>query len=251
MKIPRTQPPAAFTMVEIAISLAIIGFALVAIIGVLPRGLRVQRENREETIINQDAAVFLSAIRNGARGLDDLTNYVYEIRRYTQEYTGDPIPVGPTVTNIYNLTTPITLPLTSGERIIGLLSWPKYAPGPNEHFLSNYTVAYVRSLSGPAVEKPPQTNAEVRLDAFAYRMACESLPAPTYDRATPYGRRMTNNLHELRLSFRWPVSASANAGGRQTFRTQIGGRLLKTNDTYVATEPLYFFEPQIFVQPLP
>jgi hypothetical protein len=45
----------AFTMVEIAISLAVIGFALVAIIGVLPRGLRVQRENREETIINQDA----------------------------------------------------------------------------------------------------------------------------------------------------------------------------------------------------
>jgi type II secretory pathway pseudopilin PulG len=31
-----------------------------------------QRDNREETIINQDATVFMEAIRNGARGADDL-----------------------------------------------------------------------------------------------------------------------------------------------------------------------------------
>jgi type II secretory pathway pseudopilin PulG len=61
---------AGFTMVEIAISLAVIAFALVAIIGVLPSGMTVQRENREETIINQEATVFINAIRNGARGAD-------------------------------------------------------------------------------------------------------------------------------------------------------------------------------------
>ena len=44
-------------MVEIAICLAIIGIALVAIIGVLPLGINVQKDNREETIINQDATV--------------------------------------------------------------------------------------------------------------------------------------------------------------------------------------------------
>ena len=55
-------------MVEIAICLAIIGFALVAIIGVLPIGMNTQRDNREETIINQDATVFIEAIRNGAHG---------------------------------------------------------------------------------------------------------------------------------------------------------------------------------------
>jgi len=44
-----------FTMVEIAIALAVIAFALVAIIGVLPIGMNVQRDNRAETIINQDA----------------------------------------------------------------------------------------------------------------------------------------------------------------------------------------------------
>ena len=84
LRTPRFQR--AFTMIEIALSLAIIGFALVAIIGVLPLGMNVQKENREETIINQDASVFLNAIRNGARGLDDLTNYVMAITNY-----GDPL----------------------------------------------------------------------------------------------------------------------------------------------------------------
>jgi len=41
--------------------------------------MRTQRDNREETVINQDATVFLEAIRDGARGLNDLTNYVYAI----------------------------------------------------------------------------------------------------------------------------------------------------------------------------
>src|SRR5688572_11872570 len=39
----------AFTMVEIAICIAVIGFALVAIVGVLPIGMQVQKDNREET----------------------------------------------------------------------------------------------------------------------------------------------------------------------------------------------------------
>ncbi len=54
-------------MVEIAISLAIIGIALVGIIGALPLGLQTQRDNREQTVINQDATVFLEAIRVASR----------------------------------------------------------------------------------------------------------------------------------------------------------------------------------------
>jgi type II secretory pathway pseudopilin PulG len=74
-------------MIEIAISLAVIGFALVAIIGVLPLGMEVQKENREETIINQDATMFMEAIRNGAQGMDDLTNYVYAITNFVTDTT--------------------------------------------------------------------------------------------------------------------------------------------------------------------
>ena len=102
-------------MIEIALSLGIIAFALVAIIGVLPSGMKVQRENREETIINQDGAYLLEAIRSGSRGVDDLTNYVESItvRRGTQQ----PI----TYTN--NLARPGGFPtLSNGMHIVSLLS---------------------------------------------------------------------------------------------------------------------------------
>jgi type II secretory pathway pseudopilin PulG len=82
----------AFTLIEIAICLAIIGFALIAIIGVLPYGMNTQRDVREETIINQDATVLLEAIRTGARQSDYLTNYVFAITNYWQNYDNNGAP---------------------------------------------------------------------------------------------------------------------------------------------------------------
>src|SRR3989440_390853 len=73
---PPCRKEAAFTMVEIALCLGVIAFALVAIIGVLPTGIRVQRDNREDTVINQEGLLWVEAIRSGSRGLDYLTNYV-------------------------------------------------------------------------------------------------------------------------------------------------------------------------------
>src|SRR6188768_670419 len=69
---------AAFTMVEIAIALGVIAFALVAIVGVLPIGLQTQKDNREDTVVNQDAGVLIEAIRNGGRDIVsvDLGSYV-------------------------------------------------------------------------------------------------------------------------------------------------------------------------------
>ena len=68
---------AAFTMVEIAISIGVIAFALVAIIGILPTGLQTQRDNREDTIVNQDARVLLAAIKSGGRDVSsDLGSFV-------------------------------------------------------------------------------------------------------------------------------------------------------------------------------
>ena len=65
-------------MVEIAIALGVIAFALVAIIGVLPMGMQTQKDNREDTIVNQDARVLLDAIRSGGRSVAslDLGSYV-------------------------------------------------------------------------------------------------------------------------------------------------------------------------------
>jgi type II secretory pathway pseudopilin PulG len=43
----RTRRQNAFTMVEIALCLAIVGFALVVIMGVLPLGGQAQKKNRK------------------------------------------------------------------------------------------------------------------------------------------------------------------------------------------------------------
>jgi len=184
-------------MIEIAISLAIIGIALVAIIGVLPIGMRTQRDNREETIINQDATVLLEAIRNGARGLNDLTNYVYAITNYWTEYgnNGQYVAGNNGVNNVNNgytftnvsiapgYVSTIGFPINSGTNIIGLLSTPEFTdnsglPIPDLMFggYSNHVVAYVRSVSGPAVEKPPQDNPIIQADAFTYRVLCVNAP---------------------------------------------------------------------------
>ena len=84
-------------MVEIALSLAIIGFALIAIIGVLPAGMTVQRDNREQTVINLDAAFLMDAIRNGAQGQNDLTNYILSITNISTPYSPSGVQTGASI----------------------------------------------------------------------------------------------------------------------------------------------------------
>ena len=261
-----TSERSAFTMVEIALALAIIGFALVAIVGALPFGLNVQRENREETIIVQDANFLIDAIRNGARGLDDLTNYVEGITNYITVFdvNGNPRPGDPEVRGYTFLATSIGnapgIPsevLTNGHHIVGLLSTPKYLfAGNNPYrrvdepvtlaFQSNYVIAYIRALSGAAVEKPPQANLDVRDLSFRYRLIAELvpfsnwntnwvdftdptlLPAEVTIRSNRWraDRLLQANSLELRLNFRWPINGRREAGNSfQAFRTLISGSL--------------------------
>jgi hypothetical protein len=190
-------------MVEIALSLAITGFALVVILGVLPTGLQVQRENREETIIGQDASVWMNAIRNGARGFDDLTNYVDAVVKAVTRFdlnggvlAGYPEVHILTPTNYLINGTPQapTYPnnIFDGYRIIGLLSTPRYEyffknNGTLQHITnrlietSNYVTAYVRAMAGAATEKSPQSNPDVRGLAFRYRMVAEMVPYVGWD----------------------------------------------------------------------
>lgn len=254
------RPAAAFTMIEIAISLAVIGFALVAIIGVMPIGMNAQRDNREETIINQDALVLASAIRNGARGYDDLTNSITAITNYWTEYdtsSGTETNVDRTGVNWYTYTkasgrllgntlVPVGFGISNGFRIVGLLGTPKYI-GLGGGFRSNYVTATARAFSGLAAEKAPQDNPDVVAGAFSYRLICENQALPTFSTTnlSPYVKQLTNNLRDLRLTFRWPLNAQGRAGnGRQSFRTTIGGQLVVVQDS---RHPLYFFEPQSYV----
>ena len=257
---PSAFASSAFTMVEIAICLAIIGVALVAIIGVLPIGMRTQRDNREETVINQDATVFLEAIRSGARGLNDLTNYVYAITNYWTYYPSSGTPNSGVNGYTYSAASAMApfptspFPLNSGTNIIGLLSTPEFTDATNfapiynlfnSSYLSNHVVAYVRSLSGPAVEKPPQDNQIIQADALAYRVLCVNAPVATDTNAPSlYTTNLAASLHELRLTFLWPQLPNGSLGaGRQTFRTMVAGQITQT---FTNGQWLYFYQPQSF-----
>ena len=276
-------------MVEIALSLAVIGFALVAIVGILPIGMGVQKENRQETVINQDATVWLDAIRNGAIGLDDLTNYVINITNSITEYEVDAKgarEINPP-TRAYGYTyqdswlngalTSPQYPITNGLRIIGLLGTPKYTdrtdlakPGGPLHyrFTSNHVAALVRSMSGPASEKFPQNNASVQDLAFGYRLVPEVVTNqfdPSWLSGGPPGMSASNfvalaqnvqpNLHDLRLLFRWPLLNRGNTGpGHQVFRSVVGGALLVTNEPGFSGHEycnLYLFQPRTYVKASP
>jgi len=236
----------AFTMVEIAISLAIIGFALVAIIGVLPVGLDVQKDNRQETIINQDAGYFMDAIRSGARGLDDLTNYVLAIVITRTNNSG-----GSTTSYLNSSPLPaftLTLPnqiiyLTNGANIVGLLSVPKYETTGGVSW-TNRVAAYVRALSGAASEKSPQSDTNIQDLAFTYRVISEIAPLAGHDTNSPYGKNLQANLNEVRLLFSWPLLPNGSPGnGREVYRSLVSGS--RTNEPL--SSPRWFFQPTTFV----
>jgi prepilin-type N-terminal cleavage/methylation domain-containing protein len=256
----RRRARAAFTMVEIAICLAIIGIALVGIIGVLPYGMNTQRDTREETIMDQDVTMLLPAITQGMRGVDDLTNYVYAITNYQTSYKDDGTA---SQTNTYGYTytgsalnqTPFSPVLTNGMNIIGLLSTPEYAnsvtlqPLPNviNGGYSNHVVAYVRALSGLASEKPPQDNSLMVNDAFTYRLLVVNAPVAldTNTFNTPYNLQLWQNERELRLTFLSPQQPNGSIGNnRLTYRATIAGQLVPTNINNNVT--LYFYQPQSF-----
>ena len=234
----------AFTMIEIALCLAIISFALIAIIGVLPLGMNAQRDNREETVINQDATVLLEAIRGAARGADNLTNNVYQIVNSRVKYVGGSATAdAQTFGSSY---------LTNGARIVGILSTPQFTDNggvplafPPLNGYSNHVVAYVRSFSGLAAEKPPQDNTIMVTDAFTYRVYCVNA-AVAFDpnnSLTGFSKQLNGNLHELRLTFLWPQLPNGNVGsGRQTFRTAIAGQLAQDPNNGF----LFFYRSQSF-----
>jgi len=262
-----------FTMIEIAICLAIISFALVAIIGVLPLGMSTQRDVREETIISQDATVLLEAIRGAARGADNLTNYVYAITVTNLDAPNKQLgyynPVLAAQMNFNAAAQAASFPtvpagnwfpvLTNGANIVGLLGTPEYTYTTNHqpvidtfnagNYTTNYVHACVRSLSGLASEMPPQDNDIIIGDTFGYRLYCVNALASANTNAPLQGfaRQLAGNLRELRLTFSWPLLPSGKVVNRgnspKTFRATLAGQL--------GYQPangwdLYFYQTQSF-----
>ena len=256
---------AAFTMVEIALCLGVIAIALVAIIGVLPTGVRVQKDNREDTIINQEGLLWLEAIRSGSKGLDYLTNYVdlITVSNVTQK----------SATNYYNPAgfVPVPAPntiklpqLTNCQTIVELLTIPKIVP-VNGILVTNRIFARVRAISGSAADKGRSSNA--RDFAFAYQLVSEVTPLtvspPEYKDYTvpglsdPEKIARTNltrldlnrfaNFRQLRLTLQGPLIPRGTSydvlGSPATFRALIGGRLIMASG---APGPL--IQPLVFEQ---
>lgn len=243
---------AGFTLVEIALALAVIGFALVAIIGVLPLGMNVQRENREETIINHDALVLLEVVRTGANGFDELTNYVQaawlsNVIVRVNIYDGGKTEIGRQV---------IPIKINSARELVGLLNTPTtlrtdQLPSGILFVTNRYAVVHMRALTGVAVDKPPQVNQTIIAGAFSYKLEGQLLPCFAPD-VTRVSRYPIPNLYELRLTFRWPLLPNGKTGrGLQRFNTRISGTL--SGPFYLRQQfpvPFYFFEPDVFVQPI-
>lgn len=267
----------AFTMVEIVLSLAIIAVALVAIIGVLPIGLNVQSDNKEESIINADAAIWMQFLTKGAQGgeyfkpvspLPGPIFYINEVRvdenlksRNLANALLDEDAVTSTKTTYIDK-------FNSAQDLLGLLSLPKYRFTPyrvkvGDEFVdwtdgqtyTNWNVyADVRALNGNMAD----LGADMDF-AFKYRMIPELVPLQN---GAPYvfefSKNDTNNgtilpnlegnLYELRLKFLWPLLPGKDGDYRSqtqfaksmTFRTLISGY-----DNQI-TNNLYFMSPRQF-----
>lgn len=185
----------AFTLVEVALSLAIVAFAMVAIIGVMPAGLNVQKENREDTILSQDAALLLEAIRSGANsaGVSALSSGFLGI-------TGASVP--PPGTNY----TPLD--------IISRLSIPRWDTAN----ATNLVRVHFRALSGNLGDSASAATAV----AFNYIVTAEVTNYFGDPYQPGHNAFLTNNLFEVKLTFAWPVYESV-AG---QFPTNVGDRRL-------------------------
>ncbi len=214
----------AFTMIEVALSLAIIGFALVAIVGVLPMGMNVQKSNRDDTIIHQEGLFYLEAIRSGATALTDLTNYVEEVMVSGTNKAG--ISLG---TNTFRGT-------TNTAFVAGLLMTPK--GWPREGMYVTNVTAKVRSKTGSL--QAQSASKDARDFAFSYLLTSEVIPYPTF--AT--NSLLSSNLYEIRLTLRWPVFGRAGAWragvNQQSFRTMVNGTVHSNSWN---KQPMYLLTP--------
>jgi hypothetical protein len=220
-------------MVEIAIALGVIGFALVAIIGILPSGLQVQRDNRSETIINQDGTFWLEAIRNGAMGIHDLTQYVEKVVVITRDPNVLP-PNNVILSNVFSFNGANGfLPYYTASDVIGLLT--------TQAAITNMEAsAYVWAFSGSAAEKDPDT--DKRELTFKYLMDVHIERATNF--ALPFSNLATNpplgtpplamtpldSLYHLRLTLAYPlIRDDKPAPRRQSYRALISRDYISNN----------------------
>ena len=276
----------AFTLLEIAVALGVVAFALVAVLGTLPAGLTTQKDNREKAVINEDARLLIEAMREGEETLFSLTNHVEAILRIGTN-------VGAPEVFVTNVIIPnvSTSPVLMGEElgtgatfpagavvaplgtnnaamILATLTTPRGTPmnAKGSEYLYK-TVALVRSFSGGMLEQGMAVTSDL---SFRYLLTVEvssfsgfysftdverNLPGLTLGGELQASNRLqqvtvlSNNVHELRLTFQWPVVGGRAGSNRQTYRTLISGvqqQVLYPSTPLAEEGQLYRFQSQVY-----
>lgn len=263
-----THRRSAFTLLEIAVALAVIGFAIVAVLGVLPTGLNIQRDTRERTIVLQDATYFVEAIRHGANEVIEqypatqLSSSVQRMWRVTLDQN-----------NIQTVElTDRVRDFPSDADVIRLLSEPSHDLPSGARYL--YTVALVRSLSGAASEKGGQ--APDKRIAFSYLLKSELLPidstipfesltravtnvvnvdagnplesvtAPELRQRMEGWRRLGTNLTEMRFTIYWPPLPE-NYTPEARYRNKIDMRTFASGTVGTNKLNIYTIQPRRYL----
>ena len=218
----------AFTMVEVAFAVAIVAFAMVAIMGVLPSGFTVQKSNREDTLINQEGTYLLDAIRNGLQGDDQIWRqvdwyYVATTNSITGSSMGDNKSKLPDRFIVGTLSIPSVLAVRTNSN--NQIEWR-----------TNVVYAKIRAQSGKVSGKG--ASKEAKDFAFSYKLKSEIRPVIVYPWATnSQSFYMTNHLYEVKLTLSWPVPEEKPVGNtdanltvqgknKMVFRTMVNGRLV-------------------------
>lgn len=251
---PRLNPGvAAFTLIEIALALGVIAIGLVSIIGLMPFGLGVQRENKDETVIDHDARLMFGFLKAGAAETNDLetlgrlwlhivpdakgqrkvwvTNTVITYELTTRKPVGEPN-VTVTELEVVDPRTPVRLnpeqiSLASVLSAQSLAGTVQYDLAQNRMVVSRVqTTMFMRAQAGSAYDKYPQTNQTVTQMAFTYKLVRELFPLQSTE--VPFNNSVGSAnppalpAYEARLSFAWPAYGPNSTGyGRRVYRAII------------------------------
>jgi hypothetical protein len=196
-------------------------------VGILPIGLNIQRDNRAETIINQDAIYWMEALRGGAQqSADDLTNYVDEITVNGTRFL-----------NVW-LNPGANPSFRNGREIMGLLSTVN--PGSND------VRAIVRTISGAGTEKAAVAASwagqelAVRYQLIARVSTVDTNSTVSFNQIVGAGvesladaSEPRNQLLEIELRFRWPVVGNdvRNSTRRKVYRSMASRYVLIDTNT--------------------
>lgn len=239
----------AFTMVEIVLSLAVIAVAMVALIGVLPLGMNVEAENRETSIVNADASIWMEALRGGAQEIGYFTNFIQEVRLDVTRRAYSDLSVISQTSEFFD-----RYDFHSASNFFTMINQPKYryvdrtGNGDIDERIDRDVYIDFRAMNGNMADLTADDDF-----AFKYRVHPELIPKASFT-TNLYQQLMETNLYELRLQFGWPLVIGPGGDYRAqtdftralTFRTLVSGTVVAYTNEFDPTELLYFVNPRQF-----